>query len=87
MDEGLIQIGVWLLGSVGAIVALLLAWIAFMIREDKAQNKSNYAMHDKRLNKNDKQHTKYDKKFDKQHNEIKGLIEVLNRPQIKKGTL
>jgi len=77
MDQKLIEVGMWLFGGFGAVVTLLISWIAFMIREDKMQNQRNYAMHDKRLAKNDKQHIKYDKKFAKQHSEIKGLIEVL----------
>lgn len=69
----------WLVGGGAAIIAMLLSWIAFMIREDKIQNEKNYAMHDKRLAKNDKHHIRYDKKFAKQHSEIKGLIEILSQ--------
>ena len=81
MDKELVQIALWLFGGFGAIVAILLSWIAFMIREEREQNKINYASHDKRLAKNDKQHIKYDKKFAKQHNEIKELIMVLKPKQ------
>lgn len=81
MDQNLIEVGMWLFGGFGAVVILLISWIAYMIHDDKIQNKKNYEMHDKRLLKNDKQHIKYDKKFAKQHNEIKGLIMVLNQPK------
>lgn len=81
MDKELIEIALWLFGGFGAIVALLLSWIAFMIREEKEQNRLNYSMHDKRLAKNDKQHIKYDKKFAKTHNEIKELILILKPKQ------
>lgn len=81
MDKELVEIALWLFGGFGAVVALLLMWIAFMIREEREQNKINYASHDKRLAKNDKQHIKYDKKFAKQHNEIKELIMVLKPKQ------
>lgn len=77
MDKELIQVALWLFGGFGAIVLLLLSWIAFMIREEKEQSRTNYAIHDKRLSKNDKQHIKYDKKFAKTHNEIKELILIL----------
>lgn len=79
--EQIIQIGIWLGGGFGGIIMLLLGWIAFMIREDKRQNQSNYQLHDKRLKKHDKVLIKHDKKFDKQHIEIKNLIEVL-KPKI-----
>ena len=75
--EKIIEIGLWLLGAVGVIISLLLSWIAFMIREDKLQNQTNYQMHEKRLKKHDKIFIKHDKKFDRQHMEIKSLIEVL----------
>jgi hypothetical protein len=75
--EQVVEVGLWLLGGIGGIVMLLLGWIAFMIREDKLQNKTNYEIHDKRLRKHDKIFIKHDKKFDKQHNEIKSLIEIL----------
>lgn len=78
MDKDLIQVGLWLFGGFGVIVTMLISWIAFMIREEKEQSRANYAIHDKRLAKNDKQHIKYDKKFAKQHNEIKGLITILS---------
>lgn len=81
MDQELIQIALWLFGGFGAVVAILLSWIAFMIREEKEQNRLNYASHDKRLAKNDKQHIKYDKKFAKTHNEIKELIMILKPKQ------
>lgn len=81
MDKDIIQVALWLFGGFGGIIALLLMWIAFMIREEREQNKINYASHDKRLAKNDKQHIKYDKKFAKQHNEIKELIMVLKPKQ------
>lgn len=81
MDSNIIEVALWLLGGVGAIIALLLTWIASMIREDKLQNKKNYELHDKRLAKNDKQHVKYDKKFAKTHNEIKELILILKPKQ------
>lgn len=77
MDQELIQVSLWLFGGFGAIIVLLISWIAFMIREEKEQNKINYALHDKRIRKHDKILIKHDKKFDKQHNEIRGLIEIL----------
>lgn len=81
MDQNIIEVALWLFGGFGAIVAILLSWIAFMIREEKEQNRLNYASHDKRLAKNDKQHIKYDKKFAKTHNEIKELILILKPKQ------
>lgn len=81
MDSNLIEIALFVFSGFGAIVAMLLYWIAHMIREDKLQNKTNYELHDKRLAKNDKQHIKYDKKFAKQHSEIKELIMVLKPKQ------
>ena len=53
-----------------------------MIREDKVQNQTNYQMHEKRLKKHDKVFIKHDKKFDRQHMEIKSLIEVLKPKQL-----
>lgn len=81
MDSNIIQVGMWLLTGFGAVVTMLIGWIAFMIREEKEQNRLNYASHDKRLAKNDKQHIKYDKKFAKTHNEIKELILILKPKQ------
>lgn len=81
MESSLIQIALWVLGGLGAIVAALLSWIAFMIREEREQNKANYDLHDKRLRKHDKILLKHDKKFDKQHSEIKELILVMNQPK------
>lgn len=71
----------WVGGIFMAIISALLAWIGVMIREDKKSNETKYAAHDKRLKKHDKIFIKHDKKFDKQHQEIKELILVWNKPK------
>lgn len=71
----------WVGGLFMAVITALLAWIGAMIKDDKKRNETNYAMHDKRIRKHDKTLIKHDKKFDKQHNEIQGLIEILRQPK------
>lgn len=61
----------WLLSAIGAVITMLLGWIAFMIREDKRQNESHYQLHTTRLDK-------HDEKFEKVQDEIKE-IQLENR--------
>lgn len=66
MDEGIIQIALWIGGIFLMIISGLLAWIGVMQRETKRIIYLKNDEQDKRLDK-------HDEKFDKVHEEIKDL--------------
>lgn len=66
MDEGLLQIAIFLGGGFFLIISGLLTWIGVMQKETKAVITKKNDEQDERL-------TKHDEKFDKVHQEIHNI--------------
>ncbi|HEU5289071.1 MAG TPA: hypothetical protein VFU05_00415 [Cyclobacteriaceae bacterium] len=73
MDQGIIEIALWLAGGFGTIFMGLLTWIGVMQRESKDQNKTIIELIHLKNSEQDERLNKHDEKFDKVHDEIKSL--------------